>query len=87
MRYWLEKDMRPVEFAKQAVKRAGLTPFSEAMRGGTDGSLLTERGLPTPNIFTGFHQYHSPKEWISLQDMVLYATTLVHLVQIWEENT
>lgn len=86
MRYWLEKDLRPVEFAKEAVKRAGLIPFSKAMRGGTDGSLLTERGLPTPNIFTGFHQIHSPKEWISLQDMVLSATTLVHLAQLWEEN-
>ncbi len=87
MRYWLEKDLRPVEFAIQAVKRAGLIPYSAAMRGGTDGSLLTERGLPTPNIFTGFHHFHSPKEWISLQDMVLSATTLIHLVQIWEEET
>lgn len=86
MRYWLEKDLRPVEFAKEAVKRAGLTPFSEAMRGGTDGSLLTERGLPTPNIFTGFHQYHSQKEWISLQDMMKSVMTLIHLVQIWEES-
>jgi tripeptide aminopeptidase len=86
MRYWLEKDLRPVEFAKQAIQRTGLNPFSEAMRGGTDGSLITERGLPTPNIFTGFHLIHSPKEWVSLQDMVLSATTLVHLVQIWEEN-
>lgn len=86
MRYWLEKDLRPVEFAKEAVKRVGLQPFSEAMRGGTDGSLLTERGLPTPNIFTGFHNFHSPKEWVSLQDMLLSVKTLIQLVQVWEQN-
>ncbi len=86
MRYWLEKDSTPVEYAREAIKRAGLKPYSEAVRGGTDGSRLTERGLPTPNIFTGFHNIHSPKEWISLQDMVLSVTTLVHLVQIWEQS-
>lgn len=87
MRYWLEKDFTPVDYAREAIKRAGLKPYSEAVRGGTDGSRLTERGLPTPNIFTGFHNIHSPKEWVSLQDMVLSATTLVHLVQIWEQNS
>jgi len=86
MRYWLEKDMRPVDFAMEAVKRAGMTPMSDAIRGGTDGSRLTERGLPTPNVFTGFHQVHSPREWVSLQDMTLAAETLIHLLQIWEER-
>jgi len=86
MRYWLEKDFKPVDFAKEAVKRAGLEPISEAMRGGTDGSLLTQRGLPTPNIFTGFHNIHSQKEWVSLQDMTYAATTLVHLAMVWEET-
>ena len=50
MRYWLEKDMRPVEFAREAVRRAGLTPISTAIRGGTDGSNLTARGLPCPRM-------------------------------------
>jgi tripeptide aminopeptidase len=86
MRYWLEKDMRPVEFAQEAIRRAGLDPHSEAIRGGTDGSRLTERGLPTPNLFTGFHQVHSEREWVSLQDMTLAAETAVHLLQIWEEQ-
>jgi tripeptide aminopeptidase len=85
-RYWLEKDMRPVEHALEAVRRAGLDPFSDAIRGGTDGSRLTERGLPTPNIFTGFHCIHSEREWVSLQDMVKAAETVVHLARIWEEN-
>jgi len=86
MRYWLEKDMRPVEYALEAVRRAGLTPSSEAIRGGTDGSRLTERGLPTPNIFTGFHNVHSPLEWVSLQDMCKAAEVVVRLAQLWEER-
>ena len=70
----------------EAVRRAGLTPTTEPIRGGTDGSRLTERGLPTPNIFTGFHNYHSEKEWVSLQDMCKAAETLVLLTQLWEER-
>ena len=87
MRYWLEKDLRPVEYAMEAVRRAGMTPVSEAIRGGTDGSRLTERGLPTPNIFTGFHNVHSPREWVSLQDMAKAAETVVRLAALWEEKS
>ncbi len=86
MRYWLQNDMRPVEFAREAVRRAGLTPFAEAIRGGTDGSNLTARGLPTPNVFVGMHEVHSEREWVSLQDMVKATETLVHLAQVWEER-
>ena len=86
MRYWLEKDFRPVDYAIEAVRRAGLKPSSEAVRGGTDGSRLTERGLPTPNIFCGFHDVHSPREWVTLQDMVKAAETAVHLARLWEER-
>lgn len=85
MRYWLEQDMRPVEFAREAIRRTGLEPFSSSIRGGTDGSNLTARGLPTPNIFTGMHAVHSQREWVSLQDMVKGAETLVHLAQVWED--
>ncbi len=86
MRYWLEKDMRPVAFAREALRRAGLTPASQSLRGGTDGSNLTARGLPTPNLFTGMHEVHSQREWVSLQDMVKSVETLVHLAQIWTEH-
>jgi len=86
MRYWLEKDFRPVEYALEAVRRAGLAPTSEAIRGGTDGSRLTERGLPTPNLFTGFHYVHSEREWVSLQDMCKGAESVVHLARLWEER-
>jgi len=87
MRYWLEKDLRPVEFAREAARRAGLEPFSLPVRGGTDGSNLTQRGLPTPNLFTGMHEVHSPREWISVQDMAKSVETLVHLAQIWAGKT
>ncbi|HHY57806.1 MAG TPA: peptidase T, partial [Chloroflexi bacterium] len=69
MRYWLEKDMRPVELAREACRQAGVEPFSIPIRGGTDGSRLTEMGVPTPNIFTGMKNIHGPLEYNSVQDM------------------
>lgn len=87
MRYWLEQDMRPVAYAQEAVRRAGLVPKSTAIRGGTDGSNLTQRGLPTPNIFCGMHEVHSQREWVSVPDMAKAVETLVHLAQVWEENS
>ena len=86
MRYGLERDMRPVEFAREALRRAGLTPRSQAIRGGTDGSNLTARGLPTPNLFCGMHEVHSPREWVSVQDMSNASSTLLHLAQVWTEK-
>lgn len=69
MRYWLEDDMTPVDLVREACRRAKVEPFSIPIRGGTDGSRLTEKGVPTPNIFTGMQMIHGPLEWISLQDM------------------
>ncbi|GAB4263399.1 MAG: peptidase T [Pararhodobacter sp.] len=69
MRYWLEKDMTPVELARDAVRDLGLEPVSVPIRGGTDGSRLTEMGVPCPNLFTGMQNIHGPLEWISAQDM------------------
>ncbi len=69
MRYWLEEDMTPVDLARTACADEGLTVISHPIRGGTDGSRLTELGLPCPNIFTGMQDIHGPLEWISLQDM------------------
>lgn len=86
MRYWLEHDMRPVRLAEEAARRAGVTPFAQPIRGGTDGSNLTQRGLPTPNIFTGMHEVHSQREWVTLQDMEKSAATLLHLAQLWTES-
>ena len=69
MRYWLENDMTPVTLAHDAVRAAGMELVSIPIRGGTDGSRLTEMGLPCPNIFTGMQEIHGPLEWISVQDM------------------
>ena len=86
MRYWMEEDMRPVEFAREAVRRAGLAPVSTAIRGGTDGSNLTARGLPCPNLFCGMHEVHSQREWVCLQDMAKSVETLLHLAELWHER-
>ncbi len=69
MRYWLEKDMTPVELAHAASRAIGIDPVSNPIRGGTDGSRLTEMGVPCPNIYTGMQELHGPLEWISVQDM------------------
>jgi tripeptide aminopeptidase len=81
MRYWLEQDMTPVHLAHAAVRDAGLEPVSVPIRGGTDGSRLTEMGLPCPNIFTGMQEIHGPLEWISVQDMGKATEVALHLVQ------
>jgi tripeptide aminopeptidase len=83
MRYWLETDMRPVELARLACRGVGVEPFSAPVRGGTDGSRLTELGLPTPNIFTGMQEIHGPLEWISLQDMAAATEVCLRLMQLW----
>ena len=69
MRYWLERDMSPVRIAEAAMKNLNIQPLPQPIRGGTDGSLLTELGVPTPNLFTGMQNIHGPLEWISVQDM------------------
>jgi tripeptide aminopeptidase len=85
MRETLDEHPAIVEAAMEAVRRAGLEPQLGSIRGGTDGSILTARGLPTPNIFTGGNEYHSVREWISVQDMAAAAATLVELVRLWSE--
>jgi len=75
MRYWLEDDMTPVDLARDAAREIGIEPHSVPIRGGTDGSRLTELGVPCPNLFTGMQNIHGPLEWISVQDMAV-ATTL-----------
>jgi tripeptide aminopeptidase len=81
-------DLHPqvVEYAKQAIERAGLKVKMESIRGGTDGSRLSFMGLPAPNIFTGMQAIHSKLEFVSVQDMNKAVETLVQLVKIWEEK-
>ena len=81
----LAKHPEIVANLEEAVRRVGLEPLRTSIRGGTDGSALTEMGLPTPNIFTGGHDAHSEREWICVEDMGLAAATLVELVRVWAE--
>lgn len=76
-----------VEAAVEAIRRAGLEPRRSFIRGGTDGSMLTAKGLPTPNIFSGAHDFHSVKEWVCVSDMAAAAATIVHLSQVWAEQS
>ncbi len=85
MRYRLEQDMRPVELAAEAYRRCGIEPRFVAFRGGTDGSILTARGLPTPNLFCGMQNFHGPLEWVSLQDMARGVEVCLELVRSWGE--
>lgn len=83
MRDWLERDMRPVTLAVQAAQAVGLTPSHAPTRGGTDGSRLTEMGLPTPNLFTGMQNPHGPLEWVSIQDMGQAVAVCLRLAEQW----
>ncbi len=87
MFYWLADDMRPVELARAAYRDLGLDPFDKPIRGGTDGSRLTELGVPTPNLFTGMNDVHGPLEWVSLQDMALATAVCVRLAELWASET
>ncbi len=85
MRDTLQNHPQIVANLEEAVRRVGLEPKLTAIRGGTDGSALTEMGLPTPNIFTGGHDAHSEREWICVEDMGLAAATVVELAKRWAE--
>lgn len=86
MKYKLDEEPKVTQFALRAVERAGLKPKLNIIRGGTDGARLSYRGLLTPNIFTGGHNFHSRLEWISVEDMLKAVATIVHLTQIWQED-
>jgi tripeptide aminopeptidase len=82
----LKKEPRAVAFAEEAMRRAGLEPKLTIVRGGTDGSRLTELGLPTPNLSCGEHNLHSPLEWTCLEEMATAVRVLVELAQVWSES-
>ena len=72
--------------AEEALRAEGIEPIRTPIRGGTDGSRLSAMGLPTPNLFTGGHDYHSPREWASLQEMSAAAATVVRLAAAWARD-
>jgi tripeptide aminopeptidase len=85
MKEFLQAQPRIVEAAEEATRRIGLEPTRGAIRGGTDGAVLSARGLLTPNLFTGGQEYHSVREWISVQDMATSAAMVVELAKLWAE--
>jgi tripeptide aminopeptidase len=87
MKRVIDRHPETVEYAIEAIRRAGLTPVRNSIRGGTDGSRLSFMGLPCPNIFAGEHAFHSRLEWVSRQDMEKAVQTIVHLATIWEERS
>ena len=87
MRRYIEASPRVVEAALEAIRRVGVEPRLAITRGGTDGAVLSAQGLPTPNLFTGGQEYHSVREWASVQDMAAAAATIVELAGVWAEPT
>jgi tripeptide aminopeptidase len=85
MRPYIEENPRVVDVALEAIRRSGAEPKLAITRGGTDGAVLSSRGLPTPNLFTGGQEYHSVREWASVQDMAAAAATIVELAKVWAE--
>jgi tripeptide aminopeptidase len=83
MRSHIEPFPEIIEMAERAIRAEGIEPLRTPIRGGTDGSLLSSMGLPTPNVFTGGHEYHSVREWASVQDMAAAAATIVRLAGEW----
>lgn len=87
MREVLDRHPHVLEYAREAIRRAGMTVHERPIRGGTDGSKLSFMGLPTPNIFAGEHNFHSRLEWVSAQDMEKAVEVIVNLARIWEERS
>ena len=85
MRHVLDKYPEVVEKAMVAVRMANLQPKLHSIRGGTDGARLCYMGLPTPNLATGGHNFHSKLEWISIQDMKKATEIIVNLVKLWSK--
>jgi tripeptide aminopeptidase len=86
MRRHLEGFPQVVAAAEAAIRAEGIEPVRTPIRGGTDGSRLSAMGLPTPNLFTGGHEYHSVREWASVQDMAAAAATVVRLAEVWTRD-
>jgi tripeptide aminopeptidase len=86
MKFVLDQHPQLTANALEAIRRAGLTPRRASIRGGTDGARLSFMGLPCPNIFAGEHAFHSPLEWVSVQDMEKAVETIINLAMIWEEQ-
>ncbi len=86
MKKVLDKFPQVTEIAIKAIEMAGVNPIRRSIRGGTDGSRLSFKGLPCPNIFAGEHAFHSKEEWVSLQDMEKAVQTIINIAVLWEDQ-
>jgi tripeptide aminopeptidase len=83
LRRYLQQAPQVLEYLEQAIRETGLEPSYQIIRGGTDGARLSELGIPTPNVFTGGHNYHSRQEWVALPAMLRAVHTAVNLCRLW----
>jgi len=86
MKDQMNREPRAVPLALEAIRRAGLTPRQRGIRGGTDGAHFTARGLPTPNLSTGEHNFHSPLEWVCLEELETNVEVVLHLIELWAQQ-
>lgn len=86
MRTYIDQFPQAVTAAEEAIRAEGIELVRTPIRGGTDGSRLSAMGLPTPNLFTGGHDYHSTREWASLQEMAAAAAVVVRLAEVWARD-
>ena len=82
----IDRHPEVIEAAEEAVRRIGVEPVRAIIRVGNDGARLSHRGLPTPNLSTGGSEYHSRREWASVQDMAAAAAMIVELTRVWAER-
>jgi tripeptide aminopeptidase len=87
MKDHLEKHPEIIDFAIEGIKASGIKPVVERIRGGTDGAMLSEMGMPTPNMFAGQYGIHSKKEWTSVQDMQKAVDVVINIIKTAESKS
>ncbi len=83
MREIIEKFPEVIEKAREAIREAGLTPLEKPVRGGTDGARLSFMGIPTPNIFSGGHNFHGPYEFLPIDSALKGTEVILNLIKLW----
>lgn len=86
MREKIEPVMHIVDIAEEAMKQLNIKPIIKAIRGGTDGSQLSYKGLPCPNIFAGGHNFHGRYEYVAAESLQLATNVIVNIAQLTAEK-
>jgi tripeptide aminopeptidase len=87
MAYKIREDPKVLDYALEAVERIGLEPVRQAIRGGTDGARLSYMGLLTPNVWAGGQNFHSVREWVSLDWMSKAVEATLEILTVWVEKS